>query len=258
MSLEIMVESGTAGVASAVLNPNQPLLDRSERMASPTLKQKPVIIYGLVDPITNEMGYVGQTTRTLGDRLRSHIHRALVERPSLRVSQWIAKIVAAGVRPEIVALEVVPVGHDWREPERFWIASMTAMGCRLSNMTDGGDIGSLMSADSRERLSRSMTGKPVTAEARAKISAANKGRKLTPEQIERRAAAQRGAKRSAEFAALCAERQRSRKGTYSLSEDACAKASERFSGEGNPFYGKKHSDQAKRLMAEANHARNRP
>lgn len=162
-----------------------------ESITGVALRDKPVLIYGLIDPRNNELRYVGKTENNLLARLRSHVHRAVVERPTLHVSRWLATMISDGVRPEIMLLETVPIGGDWIEAECFWIEAMRALGCRMTNLTPGGDFGGVPTPEYRERLSRAMKGRIITPEARAKISEANKGRKLTDETREKIAEASR-------------------------------------------------------------------
>ena len=95
------------------------------------------LIYGLFDPESGECRYVGKTVQPLKDRLRSHISMAIRHPGSRHVSSWIASVVCGGNRPEIAALEDDP--DDWKEAETFWIASLRLAGCRLTNLTTGGE-----------------------------------------------------------------------------------------------------------------------
>lgn len=76
-------------------------------------------------------------------------------------AKWLRTVYAAGLKPEMEILEVVPPGGDWIEAEQFWIAYWKSLGCRLTNLSIGGEgqegikrhpsFGAHMSAISRGR-----------------------------------------------------------------------------------------------------------
>ncbi len=125
---------------------------------------KPVKIYLLIDPITNEIRYVGKTIQPLKSRLSAHIN----EKSNCHRSHWIEKLKRAGVNPEIVLLEEIDGAWPWQESERFWIKYLRAIGINLTNNTSGGD------------------GVPdLPEETRAKMRLTWLGRKHKPETIEK-------------------------------------------------------------------------
>ncbi|MGH9024078.1 MAG: NUMOD3 domain-containing DNA-binding protein, partial [Acidimicrobiia bacterium] len=73
--------------------------------------------------------------------------------------------------PEIEVLEEYDRPEDLPEAERFWIAYYRSLGCRLTNLTNGGDGAS---------------GRTLTSDARARIAAANKARGPISEETRRR------------------------------------------------------------------------
>lgn len=122
-------------------------------------------IYGLIDPRTNELRYVGKSVRPI-ERLATHIREAR-SGSILHSRRWIDGLTAVNLRPELLILE--EVDGDANECERFWIASMKLAGCSLTNRTIGGD--------------GQAPGYVPSVEAKAKISAKLSGRKRTPEQL---------------------------------------------------------------------------
>ena len=90
------------------------------------------IIYCLVDPRDRAVRYVGMT-QSPDERLRRHLQDA--KRGSTRRANWIRSLVSAGVTPEMIEIER---GHDWHEPEQFWIAYFKAIGADLVNGNEGG------------------------------------------------------------------------------------------------------------------------
>lgn len=106
------------------------------------MKEK-YIIYGLIDPTTKELRYIGKSTSGI-KRPNSTITRVIKGtecRPgksTLKVN-WIKKLLKLGLRPEIEILEVHTKAEDLPEAEIFWIAYYKFIGCRLTNMTKGGE-----------------------------------------------------------------------------------------------------------------------
>lgn len=148
------------------------------------------LIYGLRDPRTGEIRYVGKS--------RSGLRRPMAHRDAARLGEtchkanWIRGLLAAGFDYEIVILER-PDADALDDAERRWIAiGRMALGDRLTNATTGGDGGFRMSRDSIERMSKSKTGKRHTSETKARMAAAHRGRRATAESRLRMSAAQRG------------------------------------------------------------------
>lgn len=97
-----------------------------------------VVIYGLVDPLTQQLRYVGKTRGTTRKRLLQHIGDVRRGRVYIPRHKWISEMLSRGEQPEIFEIETVE-DSAWREAEQFWIASLRLAGCNLLNATDGGD-----------------------------------------------------------------------------------------------------------------------
>jgi hypothetical protein len=80
----------------------------------------PISIYGLIDPRTDELRYVGQTRRRPLARLTKHIKTARDASP-LHVAVWLRGVLLDGARPELVVLEEHTKLDDADEAEAFWI-----------------------------------------------------------------------------------------------------------------------------------------
>lgn len=155
----------------------------------------PTSIYGLADPTTGQLRYVGKTTKPRR-RLDEHIADARrgVNRPS---SHWIRSLLKKGQRPEIFEIEECGAGTDWEEAEQFWIAYFRSIGCRLLNLSIGGGSGSLgwrATAEQRARRSLATRGRIVSADTRRRIGLANTGRPHTERQRRLNSEAKRGEK----------------------------------------------------------------
>lgn len=96
------------------------------------------LIYGLVDPRTKLVRYVGLSTTGMK---RPQQHR----RPATNVqkyhsARWVAELKECGLTYEIVILESGSDSYeDLCASERWWIAYGRASGWPLTNLTDGGE-----------------------------------------------------------------------------------------------------------------------
>jgi hypothetical protein len=89
-------------------------------------------VYGLADPRTGEVRYVGCTTNSLSSRLVTHCHGEDIFFGNPQKGRWVLGLIKEGLSPDIFLLEEVDV--DKRdESELFWIKSMKFMGCDLLN-----------------------------------------------------------------------------------------------------------------------------
>lgn len=92
-----------------------------------------VVIYGLTDPRTGAVRYVGKANDA-AKRLQTHIRDA--RRSKRPVNCWVRKLTGLGLAPGLIVLE--EVDGDWRDAERRIIAQYRALG-PLLNVADGGD-----------------------------------------------------------------------------------------------------------------------
>lgn len=147
-------------------------------------------IYGLTDPTTGEVRYVGKADNP-GRRYQKHIG-ALGMSEDNHKARWVKKLLSQGKSPGLVILEKVP-HEQWVEAERRWIAHYRAEGARLTNSTDGGEgvDGYRHPPEVRQRLSEVMRGRPVSEETRAKLSLVHTGRKMPEEGVRKSAEAHR-------------------------------------------------------------------
>jgi len=160
--------------------------------ASPksAVADRPVYIYALHDPQNDEIRYIGKSHKPRA-RLWQHLHGARRGEKTYR-HHWIAGLLAIGLSPRITILETTTLA-GWAEAERCHIAQARAAGCRLTNLTDGGDgaFGYKHTSECIEKMSRIANGRAPetwvrihtarsqafnTPEARANRSAAMKKR----------------------------------------------------------------------------------
>lgn len=94
------------------------------------------LIYGLIDPRTLFIRYVGLTSRGM-QRPKSH---AKARGSLTNCKRWILELQREGLDYEIVILEVVKDATILDRTERWWIAFGRACGWPLTNHTPGGSL----------------------------------------------------------------------------------------------------------------------
>lgn len=136
-------------------------------------------IYGLADPRTGHLRYVGKTVRSLKERLAGHTE---VRHRKFHNARWVNSLWNKGLRPEIFLIEEVSgTGSD---EERFYIAYFRSVGCDLTNATEGGE-GWSPSAEIREKLRAAATGRTKSDATKQKLRDANLGKRMSRESVER-------------------------------------------------------------------------
>lgn len=101
-----------------------------------TTSQLTTFIYGLCDPLTQQLRYVGKANRPDVRRYQHIESRALVHKS--HKNHWIKSLQAKGSRPEMFVIEEVSK-DGWQEAEQFWIAYFKSIGADLTNSTLGGE-----------------------------------------------------------------------------------------------------------------------
>lgn len=121
------------------------------------------IVYGLVDPITHGIRYVGLSKNGIG-RAEQHRNPKRLGRDHTHKGNWIKQLIRLGETYTVVVLESGV--EDLVLSERRWIKHGLELGWDLTNITHGGEVGP--------------EGYKFTKQHRAKISAALKGQKKKP------------------------------------------------------------------------------
>jgi hypothetical protein len=93
------------------------------------------VVYGLFDPTTHELRYVGLTV-DLARRVAQHIRSA--QQTRTYCARWIKNVIGHGLLPEVEVLEETDVERG-PEQERFWISYFRFIGASLTNHTLGGE-----------------------------------------------------------------------------------------------------------------------
>ncbi len=92
-------------------------------------------IYGLKDPLTKEIRYIGKSDSP-SSRYQNHLSMSAAD-VNRHKKNWIKSLQQQMMRPELVILERVN-DESWEERERWWIAKGRKDGWPLTNLSEGG------------------------------------------------------------------------------------------------------------------------
>lgn len=147
-------------------------------------------IYQLVDPETHRIRYVGQTIKSLKERLRVHCS----QKGSRHVICWIKSLRAKGLEP--IIQEIVRVPEEQADTvEKILIAFYRSVGHPLTNHHEGGQKSRIVDKATGEKIAASHRGKkrgPHSPATLAKISEAKRGKKLSKETRQKLSLAHKG------------------------------------------------------------------
>ncbi len=104
------------------------------------------LVYGLFDPRTGELRYVGKTKQRLSERLGRHKRDALEKHEEQWFDRthracWLRELYSNGLGPEVEVFEQHQTIDEVNDAERFLIEYWRALGANLTNTTQGGDGG---------------------------------------------------------------------------------------------------------------------
>jgi len=118
-------------------------------------------IYCLIDPITNEIRYIGQTLQTLQKRLIKH--HSDCERLNTHVNYWLRSLKNNGQRAIIQLIEECSI-ETIDELEIDYIKKYKENGHRLTNISEGGQKNRIISDETKAKIAKSLTGKKQSIE----------------------------------------------------------------------------------------------
>ena len=109
-------------------------------------------IYKLIDPITNDIRYIGLTFNDLNQRLKSHCS----ENSKSHKSNWVQSLRKQGLKPVIESIEDNILSYEEVcDREIYWIEKYKSEGHPLTNMASGGNKNKKMSDETRKKMSDS-------------------------------------------------------------------------------------------------------
>ena len=129
-------------------------------------------IYSLIDPRYNTLRYIGQTNN-VKDRLRRHLQ----DNRKLKRTSWIKSLINKNLKP-IMRIEAVVTFKDKDKMEKMFIQSYKSMGCKLLNMTEGGEGGDVFKNKTPKELKKY---KKKLSKAKLGKAPWNKGKKMSKE-----------------------------------------------------------------------------
>lgn len=106
-------------------------------------------IYKLIDPISNDIRYIGLTFNTLKQRLGSH----LGETGKSHKCNWIKKLKSQGLRPIIESIEDNISSYDECCLREIYYINYYKDICNLTNSASGGNKNKKMSDETRKKMS---------------------------------------------------------------------------------------------------------
>lgn len=110
-------------------------------------------VYKLICPLSGEVRYVGKTVQKLNKRLYKHQYE--IHRNPSNKNSWLIGLEKLGLLFEVNIELVEECGLDIiNDREIFWIKFFKDSGCKLTNMTEGGDVGSLGHKHSQDAIEK--------------------------------------------------------------------------------------------------------
>lgn len=113
------------------------------------------IIYGLIDPRTEEIRYIGKSTSGLS-RPKSHLNPSKYNKENNYKANWIKGLAALGLQPTIIIIKMVETAEELCQLEIDIIADYKSKGARLTNLTNGGEgaLGRINSDETKEKMAK--------------------------------------------------------------------------------------------------------
>ena len=186
-------------------------------------------IYFLKHPETFEIRYIGQTSQKPKNRLQQHLN---YDNKVSRKASWITSLKNNGLKPIMEIICSFDSIEECDNEEVRLIKDYKEKSFRLLNDAPGG---------------KSNAGCKRSAETRLKISIRNKGKKGW----------NKGMKMPKEFGEAISKRKMGipspRKGVFGVvkqKEETKLKHSKNNTGNGNPFYGKKHTTETRKKLSD--------
>jgi hypothetical protein len=198
------------------------------------------IIYGLFDPITKELYYVGYTS----DQQYRYSRHLLNKTGTKNKRIWISHLKKQNLQPIMEVIEEYQSSAELHDAEEFWYGYFKLIGAELVN--DPKYIGAGM-----------IKGVKLSEEHRANMSKARKGRvsnrkgaKLSEDTKKKISAAQKGRKHSEETKQKMSKISRERKVNVGkkASKETKEKLSKAHMGQPGTMTGKKHTEEAKQKI----------
>ena len=136
-------------------------MPRKQSSEKPKIKEShSVFIYGLTDPRTGHVAYVGKAVDPQKRYLQHILGRE--DQKTTPKSAWIKHLLAMGEKPGLTIIEEC-TQDNWKDRERHHIAEHRAKNASLKNLADGGNAPS-MTLEQRREAAKKLNGgldKPI-------------------------------------------------------------------------------------------------
>lgn len=133
----------------------------TKRQKRPSVSS-PFLVYGLCDPLTGQLRYVGKSTSGSSRPYQHSTPSELKRTGHTHKGCWIKSLLAKGLKPEVWIIEEYPTGDTLCNEEIWYIAYFRFLGCDLTNLTFGGEgaCGVIKSDGTKDKL-RAARGGPL-------------------------------------------------------------------------------------------------
>ena len=130
-----------------------------------------IYIYGLIDREKSELKYIGKSINPQS-RYRKHLQES--KNKSTYKDNWIYSLLKNNSKPELIIIDEVNK-DEWVFWEKHYIAYYKFIGCKLTNISDGGDNPPNLSGRKRtkeeiEKIRKSNLGKKRSDEVKKNMS----------------------------------------------------------------------------------------
>lgn len=151
-------------------------------METTATKESHHVIYGLFDPLTKELRYIGYTSN-MTRRYWQHYSPESLEADTHK-NNWLKSLLTQGLKAEMIVLERYQTAEELPQAEIRSIAQHRQSGCKLTNGTNGGDGGATWfgrshTKETKDKISAKAVGRTHTEEAKKKMSEDRKGRSVS-------------------------------------------------------------------------------
>ena len=133
-------------------------------------------IYILIDPIINEVKYVGKSDNP-HQRLNEHLKKAKYSHT--HKNHWILSLAKKGLIPLMIIIDEV-LTNEFGFWEQFWIDYFKSYGFNLTNIASGG-VGGNLGVKVNRLISEKLKGRKFTNDTILKMKNSAKNRKLSDE-----------------------------------------------------------------------------
>jgi hypothetical protein len=140
---------------------------------------KQVYIYGLIDPTTSQLRYIGKSINP-NSRFRKHLQDS--KKKITYKDKWIFSLIERKIKPELIIIDTLEE-VNWEFWEIHYISYFKSIGCSLTNLTCGGENppnlkGRKRTIEEIEKIRLGNIGKKRSKETRENISKSKKGKPL--------------------------------------------------------------------------------